>query len=502
MCHNTRSRKPRRDLVQLDALEARRLLAAQGIALESDGTLRITGTTGLDQIELVGGDADGAIHVRLNDRSASFPREQVLRISVTGDEGDDQFAVRGAGTPAQINVEGGVGRDVLTVGAVASPAAEAFPVHFDGGADEDEIVVRGTAADDAFDVRNTSSTGTYVTMIRGGAYRVTTPMWGNAGRVERARLETGGGDDVLRVDGDNAFDAVAVDAGDGDDVLTLVNRNDYQLDLRLGADADDRDTLNVGESDGGRFRLGYDLGTLSPHLSVKFDTSIVNLDVPQHVAALEIASRTTVSLNMKGATAITTGKFSMAPGTFLNLSANDLLVHAQPDSWQAARDALEALVAASRNSPAGLWRGSGLTASAGRTEPLKGLVVHADDRADLPFVPVRVRFSWNGDANLDGRINADDYFRIDRGFLSQPPNPTYDQGDFNYDNLVNADDYFLIDQAFLGQSGVAATLASSRSVAVTTPSVSTAATTVSRRTEPDHRLFNATRRIRSVRRLR
>jgi hypothetical protein len=30
-----------------------------------------------------------------------------------------------------------------------------------------------------------------------------------------------------------------------------------------------------------------------------------------------------------------------------------------------------------------------------------------------------IRYTWNGDANLDGVINADDYFMIDSGFISQ-----------------------------------------------------------------------------------
>jgi hypothetical protein len=62
-----------------------------------------------------------------------------------------------------------------------------------------------------------------------------------------------------------------------------------------------------------------------------------------------------------------------------------------------------------------------------------------------------ITYTYDGDANLDGRINADDYFRIDSGFLSQPAKPHYAEGDFNYDGTINADDYFLIDSAFLGQ---------------------------------------------------
>jgi hypothetical protein len=62
-----------------------------------------------------------------------------------------------------------------------------------------------------------------------------------------------------------------------------------------------------------------------------------------------------------------------------------------------------------------------------------------------------VKFSYNGDANGDGKVNADDYFRIDSNFLTPPANATYGDGDFNFDDAINADDYFLIDSSFLGQ---------------------------------------------------
>jgi hypothetical protein len=63
---------------------------------------------------------------------------------------------------------------------------------------------------------------------------------------------------------------------------------------------------------------------------------------------------------------------------------------------------------------------------------------------------ILVKRTWVGDANLDGVINADDYFNIDSGYISR--NRGYRRGDFNYDGVINADDYFLIDSAFLGQN--------------------------------------------------
>jgi hypothetical protein len=152
-------------------------------------------------------------------------------------------------------------------------------------------------------------------------------------------------------------------------------------------------------------------------------------------------------------------------GSTLDLTNNDLILHAAsggPTYYATMR----MLVRRARNSELGRWRGSGITSSAAAENPLTGLALVLNSRSvngepepiftnvsGEPTVlnDVIVKYAYNGDSNLDGRINADDYFRIDQGFLAQPPEPGYRDGDFNYDGIVNADDYFLIDQAFLGQ---------------------------------------------------
>ena len=77
---------------------------------------------------------------------------------------------------------------------------------------------------------------------------------------------------------------------------------------------------------------------------------------------------------------------------------------------------------------------------------------------------VLVVFTYNGDSDADGDVDADDYHRIDRGFLVQKSDPsvlTYRFGDFDYDNVIDLDDYALIDGAFLAQGGAAGSLAQS-----------------------------------------
>jgi hypothetical protein len=55
-----------------------------------------------------------------------------------------------------------------------------------------------------------------------------------------------------------------------------------------------------------------------------------------------------------------------------------------------------------------------------------------------------IKYTYTGDTNLDGRVNIDDYVRLD--FAHSIGNASgYANGDFNYDGLVDIDDYTVID---------------------------------------------------------
>jgi hypothetical protein len=53
--------------------------------------------------------------------------------------------------------------------------------------------------------------------------------------------------------------------------------------------------------------------------------------------------------------------------------------------------------------------------------------------------------TWGGDANLDGKINIDDYGRIDGNVGQSGTVFGWSKGDFNYDGKINIDDYGIID---------------------------------------------------------
>ena len=57
-----------------------------------------------------------------------------------------------------------------------------------------------------------------------------------------------------------------------------------------------------------------------------------------------------------------------------------------------------------------------------------------------------VRYTYVGDANLDGIINGDDYFMIDTGYAAHATG--YVHGDFDNNGRIDADDYFIIDSHY------------------------------------------------------
>ena len=59
----------------------------------------------------------------------------------------------------------------------------------------------------------------------------------------------------------------------------------------------------------------------------------------------------------------------------------------------------------------------------------------------------------SGDANLDGHIDALDYFALDAALLAGHA-ATWCNGDFDYNGILNGDDYFLLDRAFLNQTAL------------------------------------------------
>jgi autotransporter-associated beta strand protein len=185
----------------------------------------------------------------------------------------------------------------------------------------------------------------------------------------------------------------------------------------------------------------------------------------QHLAALSLQGGSAL-LNPGGQKVLVLSSLNVAAaaGSKLDLGDNDLVFHAALGAREAALNALTAHLALGRAN--GTWLGPGIASSvaAANVKRITGLAIAINER--LPGAAfyslfdgepvdtnsVLVKFTYNGDADLNGKIDADDYFQIDSGFVKHLTG--YRNGDFDYNGKIDADDYFLIDSAFLNQNGV------------------------------------------------
>jgi len=221
----------------------------------------------------------------------------------------------------------------------------------------------------------------------------------------------------------------------------------------------------------------YQLDTLHPGVRYRLELVGVPSGIRQQSPAAAASDSWSLALNVAGAavvvmppgtvaTALSIGDnaevfgsakpgsplrlkwLSIGGAATLDLNGSDLVVECAPDTCESALFQITKLIAQARNATLIPWQGRGITSSTvAGSASLMGLGTVSQLTTGGSIL---VRCTWNGDGNLDGVVNADDYYLIDSGYLLQEVG--WHHGDFNYDGVVNADDYFLIDSAFIGQT--------------------------------------------------
>jgi fibronectin-binding autotransporter adhesin len=111
----------------------------------------------------------------------------------------------------------------------------------------------------------------------------------------------------------------------------------------------------------------------------------------------------------------------------------------------------------------GAWNGTGgsiITSSTAATDSTRLTAVGVAtgltsfEGATVSASDVLIKYTYYGDANLDGHVDGSDYSLIDNGYLNGLTG--WQNGDFNYDGVVNGSDYTLIDNAFNSQGAALA----------------------------------------------
>jgi hypothetical protein len=172
----------------------------------------------------------------------------------------------------------------------------------------------------------------------------------------------------------------------------------------------------------------------------------------------------TVTLAAGGSRSIKTAAVAvdLASGAKLDLNDNRLIVDYTAGASPVA--ALHTLLASAYNY--GAWDGPGITSStAGAAGPglftlgcgeasgvfgLVGSETAAWGGQTIDGTSVLVRYTYAGDANLDGTIDGGDYGVIDNNIQIAGAHG-YWNGDFNYDGVVDGGDYGIIDNNIQAQ---------------------------------------------------
>jgi hypothetical protein len=121
----------------------------------------------------------------------------------------------------------------------------------------------------------------------------------------------------------------------------------------------------------------------------------------------------------------------------------------------------------------GSWTGSGITSSAAAADSThltalgailntanstrlygSGTALGLFEGSNPAGSDVLVKYTYYGDANLNGKVDGSDYSLIDNGFANSTTLSGWYNGDFNYDGVINGSDYTLIDNAFNRQGAV------------------------------------------------
>jgi len=227
-----------------------------------------------------------------------------------------------------------------------------------------------------------------------------------------------------------------------------------------------------------------DLGLTDKNAVVKITTGAdVDFEASLHVGVLNIIGDGKAKLVPGAAKLLFANDLTIAPGGKLDLADNDMIIQtADPAARDAMVNVITALIrrARDKNAEGKLWQGTGITTSAASPliTGLTGLAVVANVKQvpnpngpgmiDVPLTDtfsglsvdmncVLVTYTCNGDMNVNGVIDADDYYQIDTGFLAffrSGGKTSYRWGDIDFNDHVNADDYYLVDSAFLQQKGV------------------------------------------------
>ncbi len=319
------------------------------------------------------------------------------------------------------------------------------------------ISYAGTSGNDNYTVQ-LDSTGTNLQILVGGTPTYSAP----ASIVPSLSFSLGAGDDTLTISGANGnpipSGGITYNGG------AHVNGNTLEV---LGSSGSDSLTANAGQVLFGSNPINYsnvqnliiDPGAGSDTLAV--NAGIVTLPaqttgggiLERNFASLSVAAGATLVVGTNTGshadrTLVVASSLNVASTARLDLGGNDMIAH------NGSLGEITSLLASGY--AGGTWNGDGIFSSAAADDSTMrtalGVLLNSNslftafDGQTVVSSDVLVKYTYYGDANLDGVVNGSDYTMIDNGFNNGLSG--WQNGDFNYDGSINGSDYTLIDNAF------------------------------------------------------
>ncbi len=215
-------------------------------------------------------------------------------------------------------------------------------------------------------------------------------------------------------------------------------------------------------------------GTL-PSATPLLDSGVINLAAPTSGGIRKrtdaaITVNNGAQLNLLPATVHTNRTLLVASALTLNGTAKVDVANNDMDIQNGDLAAITAAIAT--GFAGGAWNGNGISSStaAGDSTHLTavGAILNGSiygtagalglfDGSNPAPADVLVKYTYYGDANLDGMVDGSDYTLIDAAFGTGLTG--WINGDFNYDRTIDGSDYTLIDNAFNTQGGNLSTTA-------------------------------------------
>ena len=272
------------------------------------------------------------------------------------------------------------------------------------------------------------------------------------------RIDAGGGNDTFTVAAAADYRHLTLNVGGGNDTIDF-NATGAGTTNQLNAGAG-TDTVRVnGTSPTGPVVIAPSTG--DDEVRVNFDgagTADALFNTTQRIGSLIIGNGGTAKASSSGDMTLVASNVNIATGGRLDLTDEEMIwdyVGASPVAG------LRQLLGAGYNG--GGWNGSGIMSSTAAAAP--GTAIGYAESTDLfttfpatfagqsvDSTALLLKYTFAGDANLDGTVNIQDFNRLANSFGQT--DRRWSHGDFNFDAVVNIQDFNKLSANF-GQSGLA-----------------------------------------------